>query len=617
MSERFERLFSLGENLYVKDSPVLICAGRLLKDHHTGKKLTQIKYKNIYAKQIASLTVRLTLSDAAGRPVGESVTHTYSDLNVGRDEEFGQKVPVFLNEPEACGFDVCVTEVIFGDRSVWTAPDGAEWRPLTDQKKLSEKIPDAELVKQYQIRFGKKCAFYPAADRDLWRCACGALNRENEPVCHSCGVKQTELFSLDMESLKKERDERLEDEAQQKEADRLEQERKAEAVSKKRIKNIAIALPIVAACIAFLIVLIVVIVPKLRYKKAHELIEEGNYREGYSILIELKKPEEVVNFEIDRALSLIDDDQYDEGCAVLEGAEENEFACEILNNRAKSLLSEEQYEKAYALFEAAGNENAVKESKYDRAVELIDSGDYKAAYILLNGLDYKDSANMRKIIEDSAAWLKICPIGGTIFFGSYEQNNNTADGKEDIEWIVLARESARVLVISRYALDCQQYNSSFTSVTWETCSLRKWLNGAFQHAAFSEGEQAMIPGVTVSADKNPKNSTSPGKSTTDQVFLLSITEANKYFSSDEMRKCTPTDYAIAQGAWTSDKYTWTNDSYKYKIGDSATCGWWLRTPGDDSYHAASIEYDGSVFLLGGGVNHGGIAVRPALWINLD
>lgn len=112
-----------------------------------------------------------------------------------------------------------------------------------------------------------------------------------------------------------------------------------------------------------------------------------------------------------------------------------------------------------------------------------------------------------------------------------------------MEWLVLAKEGNKVLVISKYALDCQPYNTSFTSVTWETCSLRKWLNGTFINNAFSAEEQAMIPTVTVSADKNPDYSTDPGNATQDKVFLLSITEANQYFTSDEARKCGTTEYA--------------------------------------------------------------------------
>ena len=194
-------------------------------------------------------------------------------------------------------------------------------------------------------------------------------------------------------------------------------------------------------------------------------------------------------------------------------------------------------------------------------------------------------------------------------FGAYEQDNNTSNGKEDVEWIVLAKENEKALVISKYALDCQQYNSTYTDVTWENCSLRKWMNGTFLNNAFSAEEQAQIQNTNVSADKNPEYSTNPGNATTDKVFLLSITEAEKYFTTDESRKCAPTAFAKAQGAYTSD-------SYKTASGE-ATCWWWLRSPGADQDNAADVYNDGSVNYNGNNVNNDNDCVRPAMWISLE
>lgn len=190
--------------------------------------------------------------------------------------------------------------------------------------------------------------------------------------------------------------------------------------------------------------------------------------------------------------------------------------------------------------------------------------------------------------------------GDTVLFGEYEQDNNTSNGKEDIAWLVLEVKDGKALVVSKYALDCKQYNTSNTDVTWETCTLRKWLNNDFINAAFSSYEKAMIPTVTVSADKN---STNPGNATQDQVFLLSITEANKYFGSDSARQCKPTDYAFANGAYVNSV--------------NGNCGWWLRSPGVTQYSAHSAAYvhnSGGVYESGSDVDIGTSAVRPAMWI---
>ena len=331
-------------------------------------------------------------------------------------------------------------------------------------------------------------------------------------------------------------------------ADRLEAERKAEEhriaaqiAAKKRKKALAIGIPTASVCIAFVIVLTTVIIPMQKYNKAMRLLDSNDY------------------------------------------------------------------DSAYALLEEIGNDEAISSNKYDRAIALIDSGDYKSAYTLLNKLNYKDSEAKRLEIRSNYQKMLFskATVGSTVFFGAYEQDNDTSNGKEDIEWLVLAKSGNKMLVISKYALDCQRYNTSLTSVTWETCLLRKWLNGTFINNAFSAEEQAMIPTVTVSADKNPNYSTDPGNATQDKVFLLSITEANQYFTSDEARKCAPTDYAIAQGADTNDSY---------KAGGRATCSWWLRSPGFYQDFAAYVFDGGDVREDGYGVSDASEVVRPALWI---
>ncbi len=251
----------------------------------------------------------------------------------------------------------------------------------------------------------------------------------------------------------------------------------------------------------------------------------------------------------------------------------------------------------------------IPNGKYNNAIALMDAGKYGEALLVFEALEgYKDSAN--KIEEcniniyGEEVWNKVksVNVGDTYRFGSYEQDNNKSNGQEDIEWLVLAKEGTKILVISKEALDCKPYNTSYTDVTWETCTLRKWLNNDFINAAFSADERTMIPTVTVSADKNPDYSTNPGNATQDQVFLLSITEVNKYFSSNSARQCKPTDYAVANGAWERD---------------SGNCWWWLRSPGFDQLHAAYVDIDGDVDEIGGSVDYDVDAVRPALWIDLN
>ena len=253
------------------------------------------------------------------------------------------------------------------------------------------------------------------------------------------------------------------------------------------------------------------------------------------------------------------------------------------------------------------NNVIIPNGKYNDAVAMMDAGNIVEAYEALVALDgYKDSADKANSIYDKykVEKLKAAEVGDYVVFGSYEQDNDTSNGKEDVEWLVLDVKGGKALLVSKYALDCKPYNTSYTDVTWETCTLRKWLNNDFLGAAFSADEKAMIPTVTVSADENPDYSTNPGNATQDQVFLLSITEANKYFSSDSARQCEPTDYAVASGAYVN------SDNGNF-------CWWWLRSPGNTQNRAADADSGGDVDERGLRVDYFTTAVRPALWIDLN
>lgn len=240
--------------------------------------------------------------------------------------------------------------------------------------------------------------------------------------------------------------------------------------------------------------------------------------------------------------------------------------------------------------------------KYKTAMDLYNAGKYAEALTAFSAINYKDSAEKMGECQWQGFALSDVSVGSKIKFGFYEQDNNTSNGKEEIEWRVLAIEDKKALIISEYALDCKQYNSSSTNTTWENCSLRSWLNDTFYNKAFVSKQQDKIVSANVSADKNTTYSTSPGDATTDKVFLLSIIEAEKHFSSAGARQCKPTEYAIANGA-----YVYANDFYR----------WWLRSPGFNRTYAAFVGYNGSVNYYGHGVDYDSACVRPAIWIDIS
>ena len=226
---------------------------------------------------------------------------------------------------------------------------------------------------------------------------------------------------------------------------------------------------------------------------------------------------------------------------------------------------------------------------------------------------------------------------GYYVFGWYEQDNRESNGPEPIEWEILDENENGTLLISRYVLDIGRYNE-YTSVTWETCSLRSWLNNDFYNAAFDDDMKAKINTVTLINDDNQYFGTSGGNNTNDRIFCLSLSEILKYYSfdswySDKMSKdygfcqtliIPPTEYANrVSGAGV--KYTISKDRYEDYLSEknySDDCvgkngaSWWLRTPGASSVDACYVGEEGRAGAdEDRWVDNNYIGVRPALYIS--
>jgi hypothetical protein len=162
-----------------------------------------------------------------------------------------------------------------------------------------------------------------------------------------------------------------------------------------------------------------------------------------------------------------------------------------------------------------------EEKQQQEAKERLRAAQYPAAEALLASGKY---AEAMKAFND---------IGG-YKFGQYN-------------WRILDIQDGKALLITQDIMEKKPFNDKQANTDWETCTLRKYLNGDFYNR-FSAADQARIAATKVD---NPKNGSYGGRSTKDNIFLLSVDEANKYFKDDADR--------IA--------------SYN---GD-ANYGWWLRT----------------------------------------
>ena len=174
-----------------------------------------------------------------------------------------------------------------------------------------------------------------------------------------------------------------------------------------------------------------------------------------------------------------------------------------------------------------------------------------------------------------------------VTFGHYEMDNDTVNGPEAIPWLVLAREGDRTLLISEYSLDYQSLTPAYQSYegvpSWETSSLRTWLNTDFLSAAFTEEEQRCLVG-------DP-----------DRVFLLSGDEVKRYFVSEADTENRPTLYADM-----------VNTDSGYMDPDA---GWLLRSMYEGGGHPEQVAAWGGVRI--GPRCYEPAYIRPAIWVDMS
>jgi hypothetical protein len=155
-------------------------------------------------------------------------------------------------------------------------------------------------------------------------------------------------------------------------------------------------------------------------------------------------------------------------------------------------------------------------------------------------------------------------VGDVVAFGRYT-------------WYVTDKTDGICTLLCQGMAANKAYNDKRTDITWENCSLRRWLNEDFYNSKFSEGEKAAIVTThnTFTEDDSPYEMDC-GNDTDDKVYLFTYTESKTV--SDDVRECG--------------------------------IEWWLRSPGK--------RQDRAVYILGRSANLMGceadlsVGVRPAI-----
>lgn len=85
---------------------------------------------------------------------------------------------------------------------------------------------------------------------------------------------------------------------------------------------------------------------------------------------------------------------------------------------------------------------------------------------------------------------------------------------------------------------------------------------------------------------------------------MSLDEAETYFKSDSDRKTQATQYAIdIRGVRATE--------------ETKSCWWWLPSPRNTKRYASVVSRSGSIDDNGELINSDFVAIRPAMWINLE
>lgn len=183
------------------------------------------------------------------------------------------------------------------------------------------------------------------------------------------------------------------------------------------------------------------------------------------------------------------------------------------------------------------------DGKYKEAIFLAQGGRALEAARLLEELGgYKDAPDQLAALKeaDGIIAIRMAKAGDTVTFGSYEQDGDTSNGSEPIEWMVLRTDSQGVLLLSLNILDTQPYLEIETEDGVQ--DLDQWMDTTFAETAFA--------GCSTEAIQD--------------VGLLTKDALEEY--SSQAREGGFTEYAMSRGSTQSylgEYMWWLEGAYKF------------------------------------------------------
>ncbi len=204
---------------------------------------------------------------------------------------------------------------------------------------------------------------------------------------------------------------------------------------------------------------------------------------------------------------------------------------------------------------------------------------------------------------------------------------------DPIRWRVIALEGGAACLMADRLMDCRPFHTEDGPVTWETSSIRSWLNGypaeensagtdyrgkGFLDTAFDAEQRKALIRTRVENRPNGLYGTGCGNNTEDWIFLLSNDEVfssdaaarNGFYAGsgydDPAKRFRSTMYAKCMGSWWSSVSGYRGNSF-----------WFMRTNG---YTRESVTYIcdfGYIYQRGTISTCEDAGVLPAIWIDLN
>ena len=194
-------------------------------------------------------------------------------------------------------------------------------------------------------------------------------------------------------------------------------------------------------------------------------------------------------------------------------------------------------------------------------------------------------------------------------------------------------ENGRALLVSKYIIDAKYYNEEGGDVTWETSSIRKWLNNDFYNKAFDEKEKELIIETLLHTNDesgiraytvDEKYYTIGGNDTKDKIFLLSTDEIKKYMWHNKNFVLTTVTENVNKNV-DRYRYSYKNSDRWIEKYDDRVCysSYMTRSPGYEQDAVKTIQpyfedeeiftssYVGSMIQ---GLSFDLDGIRPAMWV---